>query len=253
MSAMEGTRVSTPGVVSSAALTASYVTGASRSGSLAGTEDYATIKYNSTGVQLWVQRYNGPGNNSDYATALSVNDSGNVYVTGYSPGGSGTGNDYATLKYNSSGVEEWVQRYHGPGNSSDYARSIAVDASGNVYVTGESFGSGSNYDYATIKYSQMVAIQPISNEIPNQFSLSQNYPNPFNPSTKINYELLNTNYVLLKVFDVLGNEVAVIVNEKQNAGSYQVDFDGSIFTSGVYFYKIEAGEFVETKRMLLLK
>jgi uncharacterized delta-60 repeat protein len=127
-----------------------YVTGESVG---SGTSyDYATIKYNSSGVEQWVQRYNGPGNDNDRAYSLAVDGSGNVYVTGWS-WGSGTSYDYATIKYNSSGVEQWVQRYNGPGNSTDWANSIAVDGSGNVYVTGESWGSGTYSDYATIKYN----------------------------------------------------------------------------------------------------
>ncbi|HQY53306.1 MAG TPA: T9SS type A sorting domain-containing protein [Ignavibacteria bacterium] len=85
------------------------------------------------------------------------------------------------------------------------------------------------------------------------FKLYQNYPNPFNPKTVISYELRVTGFAKLKVYDVLGNEVATLVNEKQSAGSYSMEFDGSGFASGVYFYKLEAGEFAETKRMILLK
>lgn len=100
----------------------------------------------------------------------------------------------------------------------------------------------------------VVGINQISELVPDGFSLSQNYPNPFNPTTKINYELRITNYVSLKVYDVLGNEVFVLVNEKQNAGSYEVDFDGSNFSSGVYFYKLSVdGNTIDTKQMVLLK
>ncbi|MBX7044785.1 MAG: T9SS type A sorting domain-containing protein [Ignavibacteria bacterium] len=89
----------------------------------------------------------------------------------------------------------------------------------------------------------------------NNYSLSQNYPNPFNPSTKINYELKNTNYVSLKVFDLLGKEVASLVNEKQNAGSYAVDFNSAEYNlpSGIYFYTFTAGDFKETRKMVLIK
>ena len=121
--------------------------------------DYATVKYNSSGVQQWVERYNGPGNLGDKATSLEVDGSGNVYVTGYSEG-IGTGTDYATIKYNSTGVQQWVLRYNGTGNASDEGNSIAVDGSGNVYVTGHSEGIGlsMNYaTYATIKYSQQAS------------------------------------------------------------------------------------------------
>jgi len=112
------------------------------------------------------------------------------------------------------------------------------------------------------KYSnETVGINLISSEIPSSFQLHQNYPNPFNPVTFINYELPITNYVSLKVFDILGNEVAILVNEKQNAGSYSVDFDGTNFSSGIYFYELNVDDpstssgqvFSEVKRMVLLK
>ncbi|GAG64817.1 unnamed protein product, partial [marine sediment metagenome] len=126
-----------------------YVTGQSIG---SGTNyDYATVKYDSSGVEQWVARYNGPGNSWDYAYAIALDNSGNIYVTGYS-GGSGTYEDYATVKYDSSGVEQWVARYNGPGNDWDRAYAIALDNSGNIYVTGGSRGSGTYVDYATVKY-----------------------------------------------------------------------------------------------------
>ncbi len=123
-----------------------YVTGYSYG---SGTSyDYATIKYTSSGDTLWVRRYNGPENYGDVAYALAADDSGNVYVAGFS------GRDYATVKYSSTGDILWVRRYNGPGNSEDEAFALAVDDSGNVYVTGRSTGSGTIRDYATIKYVQ---------------------------------------------------------------------------------------------------
>jgi len=130
-----------------------YVTGYSYG---SGTSfDYATIKYNSAGVEQWVQRYNGTANGDDWASSLAVDGQGNVYVTGGGRFGSGANSDYATIKYNSSGVQEWVQIYdgNGPASSADAAFDLAVDGQGNVYVTGESYGSGTSGDYATIKYN----------------------------------------------------------------------------------------------------
>jgi hypothetical protein len=103
-------------------------------------------------TEEWVVLYNGPGNYHDNAVAVAVDLSGNVFVTGPSYG-LGTNSDFATIKYGADGNEEWVARYNGPGNYNDYATAVAVDPSGNVYVTGRSYGLGTNYDYATIKYS----------------------------------------------------------------------------------------------------
>ncbi|MBS4015906.1 MAG: SBBP repeat-containing protein [Candidatus Latescibacteria bacterium] len=126
-----------------------YITGWSGT---AGIPDYLTIKMNATGQIEWMQTYNGPDNSGDWAYAIAVDAQGNVYVTGESEG-LGTSTDYATVKYNAMGIEQWVARYNGPANGSDWANAIKVDAQGNVYVTGASDGGSSDYDYLTIKYS----------------------------------------------------------------------------------------------------
>ena len=125
-----------------------YVTGYS-SGTGSG-EDYATIKYDGDGNQLWVARYDGPASGDDRAYAMIVAPSGSVCVTGYREGR--TGDDYATIKYDSDGNQIWVARYNGPSDDADLAEAIAVDGSGNVYVTGSSVGTSTGYDYVTIKY-----------------------------------------------------------------------------------------------------
>lgn len=88
---------------------------------------------------------------------------------------------------------------------------------------------------------------------PNKFELMQNYPNPFNPTTNIRYTLSSKQFVVLKVYDALGNEVAILVNEEKPAGSYEVEFKGNDLTSGVYYYRMEAGEFKNTKKVVLIK
>lgn len=89
--------------------------------------------------------------------------------------------------------------------------------------------------------------------IPQYFSLSQNYPNPFNPNTYIKYQIPELRFVTLKVYDILGNEVATLVNEVKHAGSYEVEFDGTRLTSGIYFYRIISGSYSDTKKLVLLK
>jgi len=104
-----------------------------------------------------------------------------------------------------------------------------------------------------IQYGNILGINYINSEIPDRFSLSQNYPNPFNPITKLKFQIPKSGLVKLIVFDVLGKEVQVLVNQHLSPGTYEVDFDGSNLPSGVYYYKIETEEFAETKKMVLLK
>jgi len=99
----------------------------------------------------------------------------------------------------------------------------------------------------------LVAVKNIESEIPSAYSLSQNYPNPFNNTSKLKFEIANLGNVKIIVYDVMGREVQTLVNERLQAGTYETTFDGSMLNSGVYFYKIRAGEFTETKRMLLIK
>jgi len=128
-----------------------YVTGRSvHSGT---SWDYATLKYNSAGVQQWVRRYNSLGNDGDEPSGIALDNLGNVYVTG----GSGIGGlfltQYATVKYTSGGTQEWVKTYIGPANLSAKARCIAVDNLDNIYVTGYDGDFDTTWDYVTIKYT----------------------------------------------------------------------------------------------------
>lgn len=110
-----------------------------------------------------------------------------------------------------------------------------------------------NNDIVLKTASLTVGINSESNIIPEKFAIYQNYPNPFNPTTNIKFDIPKNSFVSLKVFDVLGKEVAVLINEVRNAGSYSVDWNASVYNSGVYFYKLESNGFSETRRMLLVK
>jgi uncharacterized delta-60 repeat protein len=116
--------------------------------------DFTTIKYNSAGVQQWVNRYNGPDNMSDFAQVVKADAWGNIYVTGVTEAAS-TSYDYMTVKYNSTGAQQWLKIYNGLGNLGDFVSSMTIDDAGNIYVTGKSVGTVSTVDsnYATIKYS----------------------------------------------------------------------------------------------------
>ena len=98
-----------------------------------------------------------------------------------------------------------------------------------------------------------IGIKKLWGEIPQYFSLSQNYPNPFNPSTKIKFDVPKTSEVKLIIYDILGKEISTLVNEKLSAGSYEVNWDGRDYPSGVYYCSLKTRDFIETKKMILVK
>jgi len=128
-----------------------YVTGHSYDMEGGTGTNYLTLKYDPSGNELWAKQYNGYQAYNDRAQAIAVNDSGHVYVTGHTSSPERS-NDYATIKYDQDGNELWVRGYNGPGNSTDEAYAIALDRSGNVYVTGSSSGGITSMDYTTVKY-----------------------------------------------------------------------------------------------------
>jgi len=222
-----------------------YVTGKSTG---AGTSaDYATIKYTPEGEQLWISYYN---KRTDGANAIFVDSVGNSYVTGYSTVTGTHDYNFATVKYNTFGEEQWVARYN-----DGEPTAIVVDGSGNVYVTGESSGR-----YTTIKYFEVpVSVDEGHTSVPDEYSLSHNYPNPFNPATTIKYYIPELSFVTIKVYDVLGSEVAILINEEKPIGTYEITWYAENLPSGIYFYRLQvyapgrAGSFVETKKMVLMK
>jgi len=114
-------------------------------------------------------------------------------------------------------------------------------------------GSGLLFGGGTI-CGGLVAIEPpAGNEIPREYVLMQNYPNPFNPVTKIGLRIADFGFVSLKIFDITGKEIAVLVNENMSAGVYNIDFDASHLASGTYFYRMEANGFTDIKKMMLVK
>ncbi len=214
--------------------------------------DYLILKYNASGSLQWAERYDGPGNGDDVAWDVVADRLGNVYVTGASWSGSST--DYAVIKYSTAGVRQWVSRYDGTGNGRDFSFDMAIDNVNNICVTGFSEGSTTSTDFATVKYLQSgITSVRQTREIPTSFLLRQNYPNPFNPTTTIEFALPKSSRATLKVFDLLGREVATVVDENLPVGVHKAEWNAGGFSSGVYLYRLQAGDFVETKKLLLLR
>ena len=239
--------------------------------------DAFILKFNSYSVRQWATYYGGTVLDKGYS--INTDNSGNLYVTGetqstnfpiktlagaYNQSNFGGMWDAFILMFNNSGTRIWATYYGGM--NPDYGFSICTDNSINLYVTGYTNGNfpllylngAYNQSYPhwgafILKFSTMVGIKSISNEIPDKYSLYQNYPNPFNPITNIKFNLPKSSQTKLIVYDILGKEIATLVNEKLSAGSYEVDWDVSGYPSGVYFYKLITDEFVDVKKMLLIK
>jgi uncharacterized delta-60 repeat protein len=219
--------------------------------------DFLTIKYDAQGVQRWIATYNGFADVADKANAIDLHPSGDVYVTGSSDAWNVWYNfDYCTIKYNTWGEEQWVIRYNGPLDQSDYALEIAVHDDNSVYVTGYGhFEADCLYDFITIKYEQEVGIGEAEFDqlIPNHCILNPPFPNPFNPTTAINYTLPEACKIKLAVYDVSGRQVATLVDGWRNAGIHDVVFDASHLASGIYLARLETGGTIATQKLILLK
>ncbi len=213
-------------------------------GGVTNSSSYITIKYDVNGNLLWSRVQTSQ--QIPYFPVLKLDKNRNVYMS-YVSYRQGNFSNYAVVKYNNQGVQQWIAEYFSPGFNHIY--DLTLDKNTNVYVTG---ASGSSI--ATVKFIQTsTAINPISNAVPDEFNLEQNYPNPFNPTTTIRFDVRTSGNVSLKVYDVLGREVAILADEYMRAGSYERVFEASNLSSGVYFYTLKAGDFEKTLRMVVVR
>jgi hypothetical protein len=146
---------------------------------------------------------------------------------------------------------------HSPGTASYiHAHTFLTDKRRN-YCTIPPFhfsGQDAYVVHCGVDVMPVTGVEPnVNSQVPKEFNLEQNYPNPFNPETIINFDLPKSGFTTLKVYDILGKEVAVLLNENKNAGRYDVKFDGSALSNGMYFYKLESNGYSAIKKMMLIK
>jgi hypothetical protein len=236
-----------------------YVNGKIREGP--NQNSICTIKYTTEGDTIWIRPsehvYLGT------ITAMVIDSFSNIYVTAAASDTTLYNNitTYLTYKYDSTGSLIWMKRYNGNPQRGSIPQCLAVDFLGNVYVSGlgrsQIFPS---YDMTTVRYSQpLFGIKKISEKIPQNFKLYQNFPNPFNPSTVIKFSLpyhSNKGARIIKIilYDILGRKISVLVDEQLRGGGYEVGWDASNYTSGIYFYQLIAdGNLIDTKKLVLIK
>ena len=229
----------------------------------AGEADVWLIKTDAYGDTLWTKTFGGI--ESDGAFSVQQTTDGGYIIAGWTISYAVGNYDVWLIKTNAYGDTLWTKNFGGI--NEDRAYSVQQTADGGYIVAGwtSSFGAGS-FDVWLIKVAPVISnVESNTDIIPSDFSLSQNFPNPFNPSTTISWQSPVGSWQTLKVFDVLGNEVATLVDEYKPAGTYEVEFNshsGSVLnlpagrqglTSGIYLYRLQAGSFIDTKKMILLK
>ena len=229
------------------------VSGYSENGS---SGDFAIVRYNSDGSLDDGFSSDGivttpVGSVSAEAVGIVIQSDNKIVIAGTYNYGNGT--KFAAARYNNDGLLDNTFGSNGivttqiGGGSGSVC--LALQSNGKIVAAG-----ASDHAFAVVRYNNP-SVTAVYNDLdlPIEFTLSQNYPNPFNPLTIINYQLRINNFVSLKVFDVLGNEVSTLVNEEKPAGNYSVNFNASNLSSGIYFCTLSSGKFTETKKMILIK
>lgn len=228
-----------------------YITGSTRNGTVLGTEDVVTLKYSPSGNLIWQKNYNSLANGIDQGMSITVDNFGNVYVGGASDLGN-VKLAFLIIKYSSSGNLLFEDKYSYAENPEDFVYSIAVNNSNDLFVTGISFNPGTDYDFATLKYSSSSSVG-YNNESIKSFNLYQNYPNPFNPETNISFSLNKSGFVNLSIYDSKGLFIKKLINEFKLSGEYNYNFNADDLPSGIYFYKLDSDNYSQTKKMILIK
>ena len=210
--------------------------------------DIQIQKLSSMGDEIWFKEYNSQAN--DIPTAIAVDVENNIYIAGFSADSAWT---TFVLKFSTLGELKWEYNPDEIAYDQLILYPIIVKDS-SLFIGGGLIDSLTLTNIFVMKLDQKLSTG-IYNDYPifSIYELEQNYPNPFNPTTKIKYQIPELSFVTLKVYDVLGNEIETIACQEKPAGSYEIEFNADALTSGIYFYRLQAGNFVETKKMVLLK
>jgi hypothetical protein len=248
---------------------------------IGGEYDLYLIRTDENGNTLWTKTYNGPSspNSVDDGRDIELISDGGVVVMGF------TSLNVWLLRTDANGDTLWTKQYPGSGDSFDktsddgfvitggtwlirtnasgdllwsttfagLANSVQQTSDGGYIVAGYNFFSATKDDLWLARFGSDPTSIEIDIETPNEYLLFQNYPNPFNPITTISFSIPVASFVSLKVFNSLGQEIEILISKELNEGNYKYDWNAKNLTSGTYFYKLQAGDFIETKKMILIK
>jgi len=216
--------------------------------------EIALIKYDSNnGDSIWTRKYNLVPFSNEEPGKMAIDKDNNIYVIETSDS-SVIFYRIVIIKYNSLGQLQWHKVYYPSLFSNSYGACISTDTLGNIYASGiTNYAQTGGDDIVLIKYSVMTEVSEINTNLPEKFELYQNYPNPFNSQTEIKFNLVKSGQYKIEVFDVLGKSVDILFNGFKNAGSYNLNYNASNLSSGLYFYSLVSSDINIIKKFILVK
>jgi len=212
------------------------------------------IKYdNDNGDSIWTRKYNLVPFSNEQPEKMAIDKDNNIYVIETSDSNF-IFYRIVVIKYNPSGQLKWHKVYYPAVFSNSYGACISADTLGNIYASGiTNYDQTGDDDIVLIKYSLMTNVSETSATLPEKFELYQNYPNPFNSQTEIKFDLVKNGQYKIEIFDMLGKSVDILFNGFKNAGSYNLNYDASHLSSGIYFYSLNSSEINIIKKFILVK
>jgi uncharacterized delta-60 repeat protein len=235
---------------------------------------FAVVRYNTNGILDTTFGYDrngivrthifGGDGTGDFGSSVVIQPNGKIVVAGRS---SDTLNQvsFAVARYNANGILDYQFGQMGSGSArvfindgaaADDAKSVALQADGMIVLAGESKNEWTSHEFSLARIMPQenpVSVKTRPSSLPGKFELGQNYPNPFNPTTTISFTLHSKSFVSLKVFDALGREVSTLISEEMPAGTYTRQWNAGRLASGMYFYRLQAETFSETRKLVLLR
>jgi hypothetical protein len=213
--------------------------------------DVWLLKTSENGDTLWTKTYGDVNDEEGFSICLT--EDGGYVIVGYTNSFGSGGKDVLIIRTDADGEISWTKLMGG--TEDDVGISIQATEDGGYIVAGYTYSFGAGEDDVWLIKLAPDSPSVVRNDIRivNEYSLEQNHPNPFNPKTKIKYSIPYSSNVVIKVFDILGNEIETLVNEEKPVGSYEITWYAENLPSGVYFYELRVGSFGETKKMVLIK
>ena len=224
---------------------------------LLGLADIYAQRINGSGAVQWTANGVAISTATDYQYYPTIvsDGAGGAIITWYDHR-SGTNDDIYAQRINASGAVQWTANGVAICTAANYQEfpTIVSDGAGGAVITWHDLRNGLADIYAQrVDANGVTEVQNDVAALPESFRLEQNYPNPFNPATTFSFSLPSRSFVSLKVFDALGRQVEVVLSEELPAGTYSRNWNAETFPSGVYFYRLQAGSFIETKKLVLLR